>query len=87
MISKEEAKEMIQLSDGCVIDDFYVKNTHNYNVIDKIYDSVGSCGECEHYTEIYNDRTTTSNTIWVCNGRMVREPDFFCADFEREGDK
>lgn len=68
-----------------ILDEVHYASCHPHNkrdelltqCIDKIYDSIGSCGEC-----IYLNGCRTHLTITDTENR--NSLDFFCADFERK---
>jgi len=79
MISREEAIGLSAFSkvDRSVTDDELdkAKITISKHLINKIYDSIGSCGECEH---LHKERCP-------CEGYADRNyTNFFCADFKRK---
>ena len=76
MISIEEAnKKAIMCSNKSMCCEGLVK---------EIYDSIGSCSECKHMEVIDSGAGIISCTRATFD---PIEPDFFCADFERKGDK
>ena len=83
MISREEAHKRRQRENNARCFD----HSHMFRQINEIYDSIGSCGECTHLKEEYNDRNCSSMTINTCDGRLILKPkEHFCADFERKTD-
>jgi len=73
VISRENAKEMMFFSENWI-------NNVVLKDIDRIYDSIGTCGECKHGrivdTKIYCP-------IMSHYADDYYELDWFCADFER----
>ena len=68
MINKDEAFEMLV----AVSDEW---NQKQQQALNKIYDSIGSCGECKYKKE---------NTLKCQHTNLNTQDDWFCADFERE---
>jgi len=50
-----------------------------------VLNSIGSCGECEYWKEVYNDRGIETQTVMRCElDGIIRKKDFYCANFERK---
>ena len=48
-----------------------------YEIINEIYDSIGSCGECRFATE-----SISAKQIECSKGHWSHHKDWYCADFE-----
>lgn len=75
MIAREDAISRLRLE---FTPEFESRIT---NVIDAIYDSIGTCGECTYYTRSGDCHNSISMAY---GGHNSIEEDNFCADFERE---
>ena len=71
MISREAAKELFDIADGSVLND---------ELIDKIYDSIGSCSECLYGTPL-DDKSYIYCTRITNYGDDCNDASWFCADF------
>lgn len=65
MINREEAKKKSIMCSN--------KSMCCEQLVEDIYDSIGSCGECEYYLDGYCLTTHDKH-----------EAEFFCADFKRK---
>jgi len=73
MIKREDAKTMFR--DDV---DSYGKPKRIMTKLDKIYDTIGSCGECEHFNDRYKKKD-----IFFIDGNL-HKPTHFCGYFERK---
>lgn len=90
MISREEAREHIKKH---IITSLYktkdgkqfIFDDTAYFMIDKIYDSIGSCSECKHGRKP-NGGLHREDFIWCSNERelVARSDSFYCSDFDRK---
>jgi len=72
MIKREDAKE--KFTDFIRVPSMEQRVERIHRAFDKIYDSIGSCGECKHE---YND--------YGCPCKPeAKTKNFYCADFERK---
>ena len=71
MISREEAYRYLEEYD------------RPSNTINKIYDSIGSCSECKHFSVIEPENFLNCSEL----GCEVPSIKHFCDEFERKGDK
>ena len=80
MISREDAKnEVVRKSwfdDGNILNLTEDIEKH----IDEIYDSIGSCSECKHFSVIEPENFLNCSEL----GCEVPSIKHFCADFERK---
>ena len=76
MIKREEAKE--KFTEYIKVPSVTQREIRIHKAFDEIYDSIGSCSTCEYYDDIGR---LCRNTVGVS---LVRQPDFFCADFKRK---
>jgi len=77
MISREES---IRRYDYGTEDD-------DVKLLNAIYDSIGSCGECKHYVVRDGDINEMTCLILDWTDSTGASDDFFCADFERKEDE
>ena len=80
MVSREEAKEAIYC-------DYSLKNKENEKLINTIYDSIGSCGECKYYRyEDLSDGTFRAgcNKDIIFFKRLKSVNECTCKHFERK---
>ena len=76
MISREETKKYIE-------DTFvFLAISDAFSTVDKIYDSIGSCGECKYYKE--TSQTVGGNNLLCVLNQKFKANSHFCADFEKK---
>ena len=75
MISKKEAVDRIYLNQ-------HFSDESCHKTIDDIYDSRGTCGECEQ-----GHTTKAGKGFRICDdGKGLQKKNWYCADFERRQD-
>ena len=72
MVTRKYAKDLIGK---------HGRDPYGCAVVNIIYDSIGTCGECK-YVEILGKRT-----LHCTNGFNIVKKDWYCADFERKVDE
>ena len=78
MINREEAFEMLVT----VSDEW---NQKQQQALNKIYNSIGNCGECKHWLNGFcKNLACTYNYHGKPNDMIETKSDFFCAGFERK---
>ena len=78
MIKREEAhNEASDIFENDVMPNSYLA----HELVDSIYDSIGSCGVCKHSGTDKDGLFCTRVKHGNCN---TVTPDWFCADFERK---
>ena len=72
-MSIEEARELtdtVQCEEDC------------RQLVNTIYDSIGTCGECEYYDE----KSIDTDNVCIIQG-ILHSQAWYCADFERKKDE
>ena len=85
MISREEAKKIANVAKYGMSYDMEGNKgfTGHENMIDRIYDSIGSCSECKH--TILNE-TPAGNFIMCVKFEHTMNSSMYCGLFERKQD-
>jgi hypothetical protein len=74
MISREEVRT--QIENWTDVERMTIDSVDALSIVDKIYDSIGTCSECKHWDKI-------GSCVKHAGCSFSTDDTFFCADFER----